>query len=105
MPGKFEARGRPLGRQKGGKQILHKQILHKLPSVATIGPDLLQTRKLVVEFLQHQLRPIAILDISWMNNDFQDQSERVNDDVPLPAFDLFPCVIPPGPPFSVVLAL
>src|SRR5215470_9655404 len=79
--------------------------LHKLSSVSTIGPDLLQAWKTIPEFLKHQLRPISILDIRRMNHTVQDQAEGVDDEMALPALDFLACIVALGTPFSVVLAL
>lgn len=79
--------------------------LHKPPSVSAIGPDLLQTWKPICEFLKHQLPPISILDIRWVNDAVQDQAKSIDDDMPLPALDFLPCIVAFGAPFSVVFAL
>jgi hypothetical protein len=45
------------------------------------------------------------LDIGRVNNEIQNQPQCVDDDMPLAPFDFFPSIVPPGAPFSVVLAL
>ncbi len=55
------------------------------------------------EALQQQLRPLAILHVGGRDDHHQDQAERVDEEVPLAAFDLFVRIKAAEPPFSVVL--
>jgi hypothetical protein len=73
------------------------------PSIGTIGPDAAQPRTLMPEDCQHLLGPIAVLHAGGRDDDGQDQSERVDEDMPFAAFDLFVGVEAADPPFSVVL--
>src|SRR6185369_9991085 len=79
--------------------------IHQLPRVSTVSPDLLQTRKTGTQLLQNQLGSIPVLNIRRMNNKIHNQPQRVDDEVPLAAFDFLPRVVPSGAPFSVVLTL
>lgn len=58
-----------------------------------------------MELAQHQFGPVAILEIGGMNNDSQDQPQRVDDEMPLATVDLLARVIATDPPFSVVSTL
>lgn len=43
-----------------------------------------------------------ILDIGLVNQRVQNQTEGIDEDVPLAPFDFLPAVIPTRPPFCVV---
>ena len=73
------------------------------PSIGTIGPDVAQPGKLVPEDCQHLLGPIAVLHTGGRDDYGEDQSEGIDEDMPLAAFDLFVGVEAAEPPFSVVL--
>jgi len=76
--------------------------LDQLACIAAVGPDQLQSREQAFEFFQNQLGAVAILDVAGMYDNRNDQSERVDDNVPLSAVDFLPRVVPVYPPFSVV---
>src|SRR5918996_5588099 len=73
------------------------------PSIGAIGPDAAQPGKLMPEDFQHLLGPVAVLHAGGRDDDGQDQSERVDEEMPFAAFDLFVGVEAANPPFSVVL--
>ena len=54
------------------------------------------------EALQQQLRPITVLHASGGDDDRQQQTKRVDEDVAFAAFNLFMRVNAAEPPFSVV---
>jgi hypothetical protein len=54
--------------------------------------------------IEDQSRAVAILQIGWMDDDVQQEAERVDQDVPLAARDLLariePCGSSARPPFA-----
>ena len=76
--------------------------LDQFSGISPIGPNSFQPRELPDQFGQHQLGPVAVLDIGRMHNDGQEQTQGVYDDVPLAALDLLAGVVAAGPPFSTV---
>jgi len=79
--------------------------IHQLSGVPAVCPDLLQARKALYYPLQHQPRPVAILDICGVNHAFEDQTQSVDNDMALAPLDFFPRIVASGAPFSVVLTL
>ena len=77
--------------------------------VTAIGKHPHDEGKKATDLLEDRQRAIAVLDIGGLNMGRQDQAERIDDDVPLLAFDLFPRVVArrinPRPPFSAPLTL
>jgi hypothetical protein len=78
--------------------------------VSGIGEDAKDERKQRARsFVQQQRRAVAVLNISGMNRDAQQQAERIDEDVALAAGDLLGRVkalcIEEGPPFGAALAL
>jgi hypothetical protein len=85
--------------------VMHSQRLNprdQLAGIGLIGPDHPQTRELVPEECQHGFGTVTILHTRRGNDDGQDQSERVDEEMPLAAFDLFVDIKAAEPPFSVV---
>jgi len=56
--------------------------------VSTIGPDQLQTRKVLGERREQTFAAAVVLDVGLMNQDLQDQPIRIDQQVTLAAFDL-----------------
>jgi len=74
--------------------------LARLPAV---GPDQLQPGESALEQgRQHQLGPVAVLDVGRMHHHGQHHPQRVYDDMTLAAIDLLARVVSPRPPFSTV---
>jgi len=74
----------------------------QLAGIGLIGPDHPQTRELVPEACQHGFSPVTILHTRRGDDDGEDQPERVDEEMPLAAFDLFMDIKAAEPPFSVV---
>ena len=74
----------------------------QLPGLTTVCPDQAQLREACPELLQHQLRPVTVLDVGGMNHHGQQQVHRVYDHMPLTASDLLARVLAARPPSSVV---
>jgi hypothetical protein len=56
----------------------------------------------MLEDRQELLRPLAVLHTGGRDDDNQDQSEGIDQEVPLAPLDLFARVVAMEPPFSVV---
>ena len=76
--------------------------LDQFSGVSPIGPNPFQSGELPNQVGQHQLGPVAVLDIGRMHHDHQKQAQRVYNDVPLAAFDLLAGIVAACPPFSTV---
>jgi hypothetical protein len=76
---------------------------HLLACISPISKDTLDERKQSACPTQERERPIPVLNISWMHDDAQQETQRVDQDVPLAALDLLARVvarrIEPSPPF------
>ncbi len=78
------------------------QLLHQLPRVARIGPDQGQMQELwpiELQRLGKEARPITVLDISGGDDHFEDESLRIDQQVPLAPLYLFVRVVAARPPF------
>ena len=82
---------------------------HLRPLIAAVGEDALDEREPAAGPAQQLDRAIAILHVGGMNDDVQEQAERVDEDVPLAARDLLARIVPlridRRPPFCAALAL
>jgi len=56
--------------------------------VAAIGPNQLETRKVLGERREQTFAAAVVLDVGLMNQDLQDQPIRIDQQVALAAFDL-----------------
>ena len=76
---------------------------HLLACISAISKDTLDEWKQSACPTQERERPIPVLNISWMHDDVQQETQRVDQDVPLATFDLLARVvarrIEPRPPF------
>jgi hypothetical protein len=78
----------------------------ELTGVAAVGPDQLQTRKQPGQPLERQPSAIAVLNVGGVDDNRQDQPQRVDDDVTLAPDYLFARVVAPAKaPFSTLLTL
>lgn len=66
---------------------------HFRPLVAAVGEDALDKRELTTGPAQQLDRAVAILHVGGMDHDVQEQTERIDEDVPLAAGDLLARVI------------
>lgn len=78
---------------------------HEPACIATIGEDDLQPPKTRAQLFDEKLAAIAVLNIGGMNDQRQDQAERVHDDVALAAMRLLAGVVAARPPFPAVLTV
>lgn len=61
---------------------------HLWPLIVGIGEDALDEGEQTARPAQYGRRAVAILEVSGMNDDAQEQAERIDEDVPLVARDL-----------------
>jgi hypothetical protein len=73
--------------------------LDELPGVAPVGPDMSQSKERGGESAEHELRAVAILNVSSMNDDGEHQTERVDEEVPLATTDFLARIVTARPPF------
>ena len=82
---------------------------HLLPRVSAISKDALDEREQSSRTAQQLEGPVAVLNIRRVNNDAQQEAQRVDQDVPLATFDLLARVvarrIEPSPPFWAPFAV
>jgi hypothetical protein len=77
--------------------------LHKATFlVRTVDPDQLEPRKAAFEQLQEVFAACVIQKTSLMYQDVEDQTQGVDEDMPLAPFDFLAAVIPASPPFWLV---
>lgn len=74
----------------------------ELSRVAAVGPDDLELGEQAANLPQHKLGAVAVLDVGGVDNDSQNQTKHIDDDVPLSALDFLTRVVPALPPFSTV---
>ncbi len=79
--------------------------IDQLPGVATVGPDAFQSRVQASQLAKYQFGSVAVLNVGRMDHHRQDQTERVDDQVPLPTVHLLAGIVAARPPFSVVFTL
>src|SRR5207253_9902190 len=84
------------------QSLLHPS--HKIPFlVGAIHPDELETWKAVSERQEQVFAAVMVLNTGLMYQLVHDQPIRVEQEVPLAAFDLFAPVVAAPPPFWLVL--
>ncbi len=81
-------------------RLLHP--IDQLSAVAAICPNELQSRKLVPCFFQNLLGTVAVLNVGRVNDHTQQQTNRIDQNMPFPTFYLFARIVTSRPPFSVV---
>src|SRR5262249_5751769 len=80
--------------------------LFELPLVGTVHPQMPQAREALLPGLepeQHQLAPVSICLVCWMDDGLQEEALRIHQDMPLASLHLLAAVVATRPPFSVVL--
>src|SRR6516164_71911 len=82
---------------------------HLLSRIATVGKDALDEGEQSACSAQQMECSIAVLNVGGMNDNVQQETQRVDQDVPLATFDLLARVvarrIEPSPPFCVPFAV
>jgi len=63
---------------------------HLRPLVAGVGEDALDKREGAPRGAQHLVRSVAVLHIGWVDDDAQEEAQRIDQDVALAAGDFLP---------------
>jgi len=103
MIGSFDDFGFEAGQDFG------ERVTKNRPSIGTVGKQLFEEWKLTEQRRQQCDAAIAILNTGGMNDDVQQQTQRIDENMPLLALDQFariePVRIDAGPPFSALFTL
>jgi len=90
-------------------QNLGERVAKNRPSIGTVGKQLFKEWKLTEQRRQQCDAAIAILDAGGMDDGVQQQTQRIDENMPLLALDqlsrIEPVRIDAGPPFSALLTL
>lgn len=78
---------------------------NKGPLISSIREQQRDPWALVLCSLQQQTDTITVLNIRRMDFHLEEEPLRVREDMPLPAFDFLPRIVPARPPFSVVFSV
>jgi hypothetical protein len=85
------------------------RVAKNRPLIGAVGKQLLEKRKPIAQRLQQCDAAIAILNAGGMNVGVQQQTQRIDENMPLLALDqlarIEPVRIDPGPPFSALFTL
>ena len=87
--------------------------LQLLATVAAVSKDMSQPRVAVADGFEDEGSAVPILDVSAMDDEPNEQTQGISEDMPLTSFDLsanavcrfFPAAKPRMPPLSVVFTL
>ena len=77
--------------------------IHKLPGITAVGPDHFKAPPSRTQLLDQQLAAVTVLDVGRVNDQREDQAERVNDDMALAPLGFLARIVPSVAPFSAVL--
>ena len=77
--------------------------IHKLSGITAIGPDHFKAPPPRTELLDQQLAAITVLHVGRVNDQREDQAERVNNDMALAPLGFLARIVPSVAPFSAVL--
>ena len=77
--------------------------IHKLPGITAIGPDDFKAPPSRTQLPDQQLTTVTVLDVGGVNDQREDQTERVNDDMALAPLGFLARIVPSVAPFSAVL--
>jgi hypothetical protein len=87
---------------KGAKEAIFRPC-DKLAGVPSVGPDELETSETLSQEFEDPLGPVAVLEGSLMDDEGNDQPERVHPEMAFSSVDFLAGIVPAQPPFSVVL--
>ena len=91
------------------RQDFGEHVGKNRPLIGAVGKQLLEEWKLAEQRRQQQDAAIAILNAGGMNDGVQQQTQRIDENVPLLALDqlagIEPVRIDADPPFSALLTL
>ena len=77
--------------------------IHKLPGITAIGPNHFKAPPSRTQLLDQQLAAVTVLDVGRVNDQREDQAERVNNDMALAPLGFLARIVPSVAPFSAVL--
>jgi len=77
--------------------------VNQLAAITAIGPNLFQTPVIHFQAQQQIFRTRWVLNIRRMHAHFEQQAERISQNMPFSARYLLGCIVAARPPFSVVL--
>ena len=77
--------------------------IDKLAGITAIGPDDLKAPPSRTQLPDQQLAAVTVLDVGRVNDQREDQAERVNDDRALAPLGFLARIVPSVAPFSAVL--
>jgi len=77
--------------------------IHKLPGITSIGPDHFKAPPSRTELMDQQFAAVTVLNVGRVNDQCEDQAERVHNDMALTPLDFLARVVPSVAPFSAVL--
>jgi hypothetical protein len=87
------------------RQDFCQGLLKLRPLIPAIGKELAQKREQAEERFENQYATVAVLNVGRMNDGMQEKAYRIDQNMPLLAFDLLARVVTgwinAGPPFSV----
>jgi hypothetical protein len=90
-------------------QNLGERVAKDRPLIGAVGEQLLEEWKLTEQRRQQYDAAIAILNAGGMNDSVQQQTQRIDENMPLLALDqlagIEPVRIDAGPPFSALFTL
>jgi len=86
------------------RQDFCQGLLKLRPLIAAIGKESAQKREQAEQRFENQYATIAVLNVGRMNDGMQEKAYRIDENMPLLAFDLLARVVTgwinAGPPFS-----
>ena len=86
-----------------GPAVPPNRPIHKLPGITAIRPDDFKASPSRTQLLDQQLAAVTVLDVGRVNDQREDQAERVNDDMALTPLGFLARIVPSVAPFSAVL--
>ena len=91
------------------RQDFCQGLLKLRPLIAAIGKESAQKREQAEQRFENQYATIAVLNVGRMNDGMQEKAYRIDQNMPLLAFDLLARVVTgwinAGPPFSALFTL
>ena len=91
------------------RQDSYQGLLKLRPLIPAIGKELAQKREQTEERFENEDATIAVLNVGRMNDGMQQEAYRIDENMPLLAFDLLARVVTgwinAGPPFSAPFTL
>ena len=91
------------------RPYLGERVTEDWPLISAVGKQLFEEWKLTEQRCQQCDATIAVLNAGGMDDGVQQQTQRVDENIPLLALDQFACIEPvridASPPFSALFTL